>query len=70
MSVTESPDPARKQVKCTLSLVTIRYLVALSRRGTHGRGVSGVMTALIEQGVREAFEKGYIPLFEDTGDHS
>jgi hypothetical protein len=51
--------------KCTLSLMTIRYLEALSRRGTHGRGVSKVMTRLIEDGIQQAIEKGYIQLMDE-----
>ena len=43
-----------KRIPCTLSLATIRYLEALSKKGTHGKGVSKVMTTLIEEGVRRA----------------
>jgi hypothetical protein len=68
MIADDSAGPDTDRRKCTLSLVTIRYLEALSKKGTHGRGISGVMTTLIEQGVRQAIEKGYIKLIEDTAD--
>jgi hypothetical protein len=53
-------DERTERKQCTLSLATIRYLELLSRKGTHGRGVSKVMTTLIEQGVRQAIREGFI----------
>ncbi len=58
-------DPGTERKPCTLALETIRYLEALSKKGTHGRGVSKVMTTLIEQGVRQAIREGFIKQFED-----
>ena len=51
-----------------MSPMMIRYLETLSKKGTHGRGVSKVMTTLIEQGVRRAIEARYIELLDDTDD--
>ena len=45
---------------CTLASVTIRRLKVLAKRGTHGPSVPKIMTAFIEQGVREAIEKKYL----------
>ena len=59
----EEPNTDRKS--CTLAMVTIRYLEALSKKGTHGTGVSKVMTTLIEQGIRQAIREGFIKQFED-----
>jgi len=47
--------------------VTIQYLEALVRRGTHGTSVSNVMTTLVETGVRDAIERGYIKLIDERG---
>jgi hypothetical protein len=58
----DKTGPGTEQRKCTLSTATIRYLELLAARGTHGSRVSGVMTTLIEQGIRNAIEKGYIKL--------
>jgi hypothetical protein len=57
------PDTERKTI--TLSRMTVRYLEAPKKKGTHGSDVAGVMTRLIEQGVQQAIEKGYIRLIED-----
>jgi hypothetical protein len=61
----EKPEPGTDRKSCTLALETIRYLDALSKKGTHGRGVSKVMTTLIEQGVRRAIIEGFIKQFDD-----
>lgn len=58
---TAEEDTERKSV--TLLRITVRYLKALSKKGTYGPDVAGVMTRLIEQGIREALEKGHIPHF-------
>jgi hypothetical protein len=50
---------------CTLAVLTVRRLERLKQRATHGTSISGVMTALIEAGVRDALEKGYIRLEDD-----
>lgn len=47
---------------CTLSPITVRRLGVLAKRGTHGTSVPKVMATMIEQGIREAIEKGYIAL--------
>ena len=59
------PEPSTDRKSCTLSRVTIRYLDALSRKGTHGTSVPKVMTALIEEGVRRAIREGFIKQFTD-----
>jgi hypothetical protein len=61
----DAGPPGTKRVPCTLSLATIRYLEALSKKGTHGKGVSKVMTTLIEEGVRRAILDRFIQQFED-----
>jgi hypothetical protein len=58
------PDPGTDRKACTLAIETIRYLEALAKKGTHGSGVSKVMTTLIEQGVRQAIREGFIKQFE------
>lgn len=57
------PDTERKTV--TLGRLTVRYLEALSKKGLFGSDVGGVMTRLIEQGIRDALEKGHIRHFDD-----
>lgn len=58
-------EPATERKPCTLSLVTIRYLELLVKKGTHGTSVPKVMTTLIEQGVRQAIREGFIKQFDD-----
>src|ERR1700677_1202165 len=38
----------------------VRYLKALKRTGTHGSHVAGVMTRLIEEGIRQATREDFI----------
>jgi hypothetical protein len=45
--------------------MTVRYLEALKKKGTHGSDVAGVMTRLIEEGVRQAIREGFIQQMED-----
>jgi hypothetical protein len=47
-------------MKCTLSFATVRYLLALSKKGTHGPSIPRVMAALIEEGVRNAIKDGFL----------
>jgi hypothetical protein len=61
----EEPSDSGKQMKCTLSPMTIRYLESLSKRGMHGKGVSKVMRSLIEEGVRQAVRDKFIPQLHD-----
>ncbi len=77
MSGTESTAPDTERKACTLSVVTVRYLEALMKTGTHGTSVSKVMTTLIEQGVRQAIREGFIRQLatgqtsqNDEGSHS
>jgi hypothetical protein len=65
MADDDKPGSGSKREQCTLDLMTLRYLDALSKKGTHGRGVSKVMTTLIEQGVRQAILDGFIKQFPD-----
>lgn len=46
----------------TLANATWAYLEELSKPGTHGRTAPGVAATLVEIGVREAIEKGYLKL--------
>ena len=57
----EEEGPTERRY-CTLGTVTIRRLKALAKRGTHGPSVPKIMTAFIEQGVREAIEKNYLKI--------
>jgi hypothetical protein len=60
----ESPsgmaDTNRKAI--TLASATWVYLEELSKLGTHGTTAPGVAATLVEIGVREAIEKGYLKL--------
>jgi hypothetical protein len=56
-------DTDRKTV--TLPRMTFRYLEALSKKGTHGSNVAGVMATLIAQGVRQAIIEGFIQQIEE-----
>lgn len=49
---------------CTLASISIRRLERLAKLGTHGTSVSKVMSNLIETGIRDAIEKGYISINE------
>jgi hypothetical protein len=53
-------DTERKAI--TLANTTWVYLEELSRLGTHGATAVAVAATLIEIGVREAIEKGYLKL--------
>lgn len=44
----------------TLANATWAYLDELSELGTHGTTAPGVAATLIENGIREAIEKGYL----------
>jgi hypothetical protein len=44
----------------TLANATWAYLEELSKLGTHGTGALDVAKTLIEEGVRQAIERGYI----------
>ncbi len=46
----------------TLSHKTKAYLAALAGMGTHGDSVSDVAKTLIEQGIREAIQNGFLKL--------
>jgi hypothetical protein len=60
MTIDDIEGPDTKQVKCTLSVVTIRYLGWLSRTGVHGNNATDVMKELIEWGIRQAITEGWI----------
>lgn len=51
-----------KREAITLANETWAYLEELSKLGTHGTTARGVASTLVEMGVREAIEKGYIKL--------
>jgi hypothetical protein len=65
MATRDRTGSGTKRETCTLSVATVRYLHALSNKGTHGTSVPGVMTTLIEQGVRQAILDRFIPQFQD-----
>jgi len=44
----------------TLSDKTLSYLESLAAKGTHGNSVSDVAKTLIEQGIRDAIERGFL----------
>jgi hypothetical protein len=55
----EASNSSRK-IACTLRATTISYVEQLVDVGTHGATFAGVMTRLIEEGVREALRDGLI----------
>ena len=59
------PDPGTDRKCCTLAAETITYLERLSKKGTHGKSVSKVMTTLIEQGVRQAIREKFIKQIDE-----
>jgi hypothetical protein len=52
----------------TLANATWAYLEELSKLGTHGTSAPGVAATLVEIGVREAIEKGYLKLRRTDGE--
>jgi len=48
---------ASEKAQCRLSPIMHAYLVDLAKVGACGRGKSGVMRRLIENGVQEALER-------------
>lgn len=68
MAISDEPKPGTERKTCTLSVMTIRYLEALVRKGTHGTSVPGVMTTLIEEGIRQTIRERFIQQIEDAGD--
>ncbi len=62
-----SAKPETKREQCTLSMATIRYLEVLSMRGTHGTSVPGVMTTLIEEGIRNAIREKFLEPLPEAG---
>lgn len=54
----DKPIPTQRRT-CTLAVVTIERLQRL--KGTHGTTIAGVMTSLIEDGVRRAMNDGFLP---------
>jgi hypothetical protein len=51
-------DPSK--VDCRLSPISRAYLRELAKVGVYGRGESAVMRRLVEDGIRNALEKGII----------
>ena len=58
----DRPIPTKRRA-CTLAVATIERLERL--KGTHGTTVAGVMTTLIEAGIREAMKEGFLPMSGD-----
>jgi hypothetical protein len=50
----------KDKVECRLAPINRAYLRELAKLGAYGRGESGVMRRFIEDGIREALEKGII----------
>lgn len=65
MAHEDKSEAGTERKACTLTVETIAYLERLSRKGTHGKGISKVMTTLIEQGVRNAIREGFIKQTDD-----
>jgi hypothetical protein len=49
-----------RQLKVTLSIASLDYLGELVRQGTHGTSVPDVAKTLIEDGIRQAIERGLL----------
>ena len=49
-----------ERLQTMLAVETIEYLRALAATGLYGTSIPAVGRALIEQGVRDAIEKGFI----------
>ena len=60
----EDALPSRRRY-CTLADITIARLNRLKAKGTHGRSVPTIMTNMIEKGIREAIDDGYLGLDDD-----
>jgi hypothetical protein len=53
--------PAKtKRLPVTLSLATHDYLANLALKGTHGTSVTDVAKTLIEEGIRQAIQNGFL----------
>jgi len=50
----------RPKAQCRLEQINHAYLEDLARLGAYGKGKSGVMRRFIENGIRDALEKGVI----------
>lgn len=59
MSVDKSPT---ERFQTTLSKETVKFLLALAKKGTHGSSVPAVGRTLIEQGIRAAIQEGFLTL--------
>jgi hypothetical protein len=51
-----------ERLPVTLSRATRAYLEELARNGTHGNRATEVAKSLIEQGIRDAIEKGFVKI--------
>lgn len=56
------PKEPTDRLNLTLSSVTLGYLQQLARAGTHGTSATDVAKTLIEAGIRDAIERGYIKM--------
>ena len=56
-------DTLKKSV--TIAKLSLQRLERLAKRQTHGTTAAAVMTNLIEAGLRDAIERGYIRLEDD-----
>jgi hypothetical protein len=52
--------PKNKRLPVTLSPATHDYLASLALEGTHGTSVTDVAKTLIEEGIRQAIQNGFL----------
>jgi hypothetical protein len=61
MSIAVADGQTKTQrLQVSISLQTQAFLSLLAGKGTHGTSVTDVARNLIEQGIREALEKGHL----------
>ena len=57
---------ATKRLSVTLAVATHEYLAVLASQGTHGTSLPDVAKTLIEEGVRNAIEKGFLGTLRES----
>lgn len=58
-------DAPKKRFELTLAVETYAFLEALKKLGTHGSTARAVARTLIEMGIRDAIERGYLKLKDE-----
>ncbi len=56
----QDEDVGSSRRSCTLSAPAIKRLEKLAKNGAYGTTLPRVMTSLIEQGLRQAMQEGFI----------